>query len=77
MTPMVRCPSNAEPPEIGDKFRFIPSAWFDFGGARKEWQGVELPTKVTGTIVYINTRGRFYRVAYETPEKVQYECFKF
>lgn len=63
-------------PQIGDKIRFKPAAYFsgvaNFGGS-------ELDVWVTGTVVYINSEHRFFRCAYEKgrPGCIGHECFKF
>lgn len=61
-------------PELGDKIRFKPTAYFtgvaNFGGS-------ELDIYVTGTVIYINEEHRYYRVQYETPCCIGHECFKY
>lgn len=61
-------------PQIGDKVRFKPSAYFT-GVAN--FSGSELDVWVTGTVIYINEAHRYYRVAYEKPGCIGHECFKF
>ena len=61
-------------PQIGDKIRFKPAAYFsgvaNFGGS-------ELDVWVTGTVVYINAEHRYFRCEYQKPGCIGHECFKF
>lgn len=61
-------------PQIGDKIRFKPSAYFtgvaNFGGS-------ELDVWVTGTVIYINAEHRYFRCEYPMPGCIGHECFKF
>lgn len=61
------------PYEIGDKFRFKPSAYSE-GTASF---GAALNVEVTGTVVRIHEDHRWYRASYDTPQGVQHETFKF
>ena len=61
------------PYEIGDRFRFKPAPYVD----SPKGFGAMLDVKVLGTVTQIHEAHRWYRVSYETPCGVQYECFKF
>ena len=70
--------SNANPPEIGDRHRFLPSAFIANGCLP-----ISLPFTdpnslyVTGTVVQVNEKGRWFRVEYQTRSGTLHECFKF
>ena len=51
--------------------RFKPSCNRDQTNGFKEI----LDAQVEGTVVYVSPHG-WYRCAYETPQGVQYECFR-
>lgn len=63
---------------IGDKIRFIPSAWEECPRAlpRPDWKLRD----VLGTVTYINAAHGYYRVTYELDSfgvrVVGHECFK-
>lgn len=61
------------PYEIGDKFRFVPCC----GGIIAAGLSEELHREVTGTVVQIHEEHRWFRVRYEVPGCIRYECFKF
>lgn len=58
--------------EIGDTYRFRPSANTDHSSGFPEILAVE----VTGTVVQINEEHRWFRVRYAMPGGLEaYECF--
>ena len=61
--------------EVGDKVRFIPSAFADeFGNARKT---LGVCGEVTGEVIQIHEQHGWYRVRYEIrPGCTGYETFK-
>ena len=61
------------PYEIGDTFRFKPSAYTE----STAYYGPALDVQVAGTVVRIHEAHRWYRVSYDTPQGVQHETFKF
>ena len=63
---------NSEP-EVGDKWRFIPSANYDHSAGF----GEILLREVTGTIVEVNAERRWFRVEYQRGSVIGYECFKY
>lgn len=69
-------------PEIGDKITFTPTAYINgfMTGSKGSNESREHREKsrVTGKIVHINMKNRWFRVAYETDfYGTQHECFKF
>ena len=65
-------------PMVGDQKTFTPHAFTDYIGRENSvFRGLDL--KVTGEVVYVSTRRRWYRVRYDLGGKngVGYECFKF
>lgn len=60
-------------PEVGDKFRFTPSANYDHSAGFAQI----LMRELTGTIVEINAERRWFRVEYMRGSVIGYECFKF
>ena len=64
---------SAPPVELGDCKRFKPAAY----ATGVAGFGAELNVTVTGTVVQIHREHRWYRVRYEHPYGIGYECFKF
>ena len=65
-------------PEIGEKIRFVPSAYTCREQAAAHAKEIEKTQEVTGTVVEIHYRHGWYRVAYETDYNgTQHECFHF
>lgn len=64
-------------PEIGEKIRFIPTAYSSgTNGSNASIEDRERKT-VTGTVIGIHQKHRWYRVAYMTDyDGEQHECFK-
>ena len=58
--------------EIGDKIRFRPAANYDHSTGFAD----VLQTEVTGTVIYIDRKHNLFRVQYELPGCIGYECFK-
>lgn len=59
--------------EVGDKKRFVPSAYTEGNGAKATRQ-----SEVHGVITMVNEEHRWYRVTYKPLyEREQHECFKF
>lgn len=61
------------PYDIGDTFRFKPSAYT----GSTAYYGPALNAQVDGTVVQIHEAHRWYRASYDTPQGVQHETFKF
>ena len=61
------------PHKIGDAVKFKPCANVD----KSAGFGDILGALVTGTVVQVNERNRWYRAAYETPQGTMYETFKY
>ena len=61
------------PYEVGDRFRFKPSAY----SAGVSPFGSDLDVEVLGTVERVHEAHRWYRVSYDTPQGVQHETFKF
>ena len=59
--------------EVGDRWRFIPSANLDHSAGFAEI----LLRQITGTVVEVNREHRWFRVAYQRGGQTGYECFKF
>ena len=66
-------------PQVGDSWTFVPaSSDASFQGSSLTSIRPDLILTVTGTVVYVNTLHRWYRVRYQTPDgSEQFECFKF
>ncbi len=70
-------PPDPEPPEIGSRVRFLPTAFV--GGEGKD-KFKAMREKVTGTVVYVHPEHRWYRVEFEMGTRrpcIGHECFKF
>ena len=65
---------NAAGPEIGDKIRFRPAAWME---SPEHYSSRPVGREVTGPGVQINTKNRWFRVAYDRGGQTGFECFKF
>lgn len=63
--------------ELGDKIRFVPSAFSNCNDGSQMHQYGGCPTEVTGVIDYINQEHRWYRVRFEIFNTVLHEGFKF
>ena len=61
------------PYEVGDRFRFKPSAY----SAGVSPFGSDLDVVVLGTVERVHEAHRWYRASYDTPQGVQHETFKF
>lgn len=75
-------PQEAEAPEIGDAYRFVPVTDLTAVNGRPWYNQFskdgDLETRpVTGRAVYVNRKHRFARYAWDTPHGVAHECFKF
>lgn len=58
--------------KVGDKKKFLPTAYKQSNGLSEHFQ------KVEGVVTYVNYPHRWYRVEYETKYfGKQHECFKF
>ena len=64
-------------PEIGDSFTFESEAFTDRTGGRIIPTPVNPHPKVTGRVIQIHREHRWFRVAYDSPSGILYECFKF
>lgn len=64
--------------KVGDEKTFIPTAYAQGdSGTEASKKRIERD-KVTGTIIQVNQKHRWYRVAYQTEfYGIQHECFKF
>lgn len=62
--------------KIGDKIRFIPSAWTQFGDTNS-LSSYGVKGDVEGEIVEINYAHRWYRARYQAGGATLYESFKF
>lgn len=61
-------------PEVGDKVKFTPAAYFGKTDGFCEYLDIE----VTGEIVQVNEARRWYRVRYEVrPGCIRFETFKY
>ena len=64
--------------EIGDKITFTPSAVFAADNGQDASRIRNERNRVTGVVVAINRKHRWYRVAYKPEyDSEQHECFKF
>lgn len=67
-------------PEVGDKIKFIPTAYIDPGGGNgtQAFKEAKMRSVVEGTVVEVNEKHRWYRLAYQPEyDRLQHECFKF
>lgn len=62
-------------PQIGDKIRFVPSAFVD-ERPDPERKRPSLPRKVTGKVVFVSVEHRFYDVAFKVNGCWLRESFK-
>ena len=62
--------------KIGDKIRFIPSAWTQFSDS-SSLSSYGVKGYVEGEIVEINYAHRWYRARYQAGGATLYESFKF
>ena len=62
-------------PKLGERVQFTPSALIKGASFGDHWG--DIPGIVTGKIVYINFRHRFYNVEYQCGRSVLREAFKF
>ena len=62
-------------PKLGEKVQFTPSAFIKGANFGDHWG--DIPRIVTGEIVYINFRHRFYDVKYPCGKSTLRESFKF
>ena len=68
---------NSNGPEIGDSFTFMPAAFTDVR-SEKVLPHLEMKNlSTTGNVVQIHSEHRWFRVAYDSPSGILYECFKF
>lgn len=64
--------------KIGDKFKFIPTAWERPNNGSEAARLRRQTEWVMGTVVQIHEKHRWYRVEYELKYAgKQSECFKF
>lgn len=62
--------------EVGDRYSFVPQAFFNFDpAAAAKWMST--PGMITGTVVQIHREHRWFRVRAEIPGGILHECFKF
>lgn len=59
--------------EVGDKWRFVPSANLDHSAGF----GEILLREITGVVVEVNEAHRWFRVAFPCGTVTGHECFKF
>lgn len=69
--------TNQNPPEVGDSYYFLPSAFTDSTGLKVLPSLESRGLWVTGKVIQVNTEHRWFRVEYENRNGTQHECFKF
>jgi len=74
-------PISGTAPELGDTIKFIPHALKNYkaggGGFGQDLCPVYGPV-VTGTCVFVNSKGHWARFEYEQPGSgIAWECFKY
>ena len=70
----MRIPLTSDCPyEVGDRFRFKPSAY----SAGVSPFGSDLDVEVLGTVERVHEAHRWYRASWDGPQGPMFECFKF